>query len=273
MNIKIKTKNEIDIMAEGGDILGDIFIKTLKEVHPGVTTMELEKFAADLIEKAGAKPSFKTVNHYQFATCMCVNDVVVHGLPNEYVLQKGDILGIDMGVLWKGFHTDASWSVVLPATVSPSNRFLSSETVREDSKQRFLEIGKEALREAIRVAVVGNYVWDISKAIQDIVEKKGGYHCVRVLTGHGVGKVLHEDPFIPCYTEGKREKSPRLTEGMTLAIEVIYGQKTGKVWYGNDDGWTITTKDGSLAGLFEETVAVTSGKPRILTHLVEKANF
>jgi methionyl aminopeptidase len=88
-----------------------------------------------------------------------------------------------------------------------------------------------------------------------------------------VGKTLHEDPFIPCYAEGKREKSPRLVEGMTIAIEAIYGQKTGQVWYGNDDGWTITTKDGSWSGLFEETLAVTSGKPRILTHLVEKANF
>jgi methionyl aminopeptidase len=260
MKINIKTREEIEIMVEGGDILGDIFLKTLLQVKAGVKTIELERFAAELIEKSGAKPSFKTVNHYQFTTCMCVNDVVVHGLPNDYVLQEGDILGIDMGVLWKGFHTDASWSVIVGCE-------------KFDEKVRFLQIGKEALHKAIEVAVVGNYVWDISHAIQDTVEKKGGYHCVRVLTGHGVGKILHEDPFIPCYIEGKREKSPRLTEGMTLAIEVIYGQKTGQVWYGNDDGWTITTKDGSWAGLFEETIAVTSGKPRILTHLVEKANF
>ncbi len=263
MKINLKTPQEIEIMAEGGDILAQVFLKTFAQVKPGTKTIELEHFAANLIEKAGAKPSFKTVNHYQFATCMCVNDVVVHGLPSDYILKDHDILSIDAGVLWKGFHTDASWSVIVG--------YKKSEGL--DKKMRFLAIGKEALKKAIDIAVAGNYVWDISHTIQDVVEQTGGYHCVHSLTGHGVGKTLHEDPFIPCYAAGKREKSARLVAGMTLAIEVIYGEKTGKVWYKNDDGWTISTQDGSWAGLFEETIAITSGKPRILTHLVEKANF
>lgn len=256
MNISIKTREEIEVMKEGGEILSRVIIETLKKAKPGVKTIELENFAADLIKKAGALASFKTVENYQFATCICVNDCVVHGLPKNYILKKGDILGVDCGVLWKGFHTDASWTIIV-----------GEENTAASPRQKFLEIGKEALSEAIKAAIPGNYIWDIGKVIEDIVEKKGGYHVVHALTGHGIGRKLHEDPFIPGYPSGKRENSEKIVEGMTLAIEVIYGASTGEVWYGNSDGWTITTRDGSDAGLFEVTIAVTSGSPLILTHL------
>lgn len=268
LNIRLKSPEEIEIMREGGAILTDILQKTLQEAKPGVKTIELERFAANLIEKSGAKPSFKTVRNYQFATCMCVNDTVVHGLPSDYALKEGDILGIDMGVLWKGFHTDASWTIIVQNSKleTRNSKQISNNKIQ---KSRFLQVGIEALGAAISAAHVGNYIWDISKAIQDVVEKKGGYHSVRALTGHGVGKILHEDPFIPCFVEGEREKTAKIQDGMTLAIEVIYGETTGKVWYAGEDGWTIATRNGSLAGLFEETIAIIDGKPQILTPIAK----
>ncbi len=259
MKINIKTKEEIGIMRKGGKMLSEIMKKTLERAKPGVRTIELERFADREINKRGAKASFKTVKGYQYATCMCLNSTVVHGLPGNDVLKENDVLGVDMGVLYKGFHTDMSWTKLI------QNDSVKFKNIRENPKIRFLEIGKEALENAIAVCRVGNYVWDISKAIQDVVEKKGGYHSIRVLTGHGVGRKLHEDPIIPCFAEGKREKSAKLNEGMTLAIEVIYAVGTDKVWYGNEDGWTITTRDSSLAGLFECTLAVAKKSPEILT--------
>lgn len=254
----IKTDEEIELMRQGGKILTDVFKKTIEQVVPGITTLELDNFARDLIKKAGASPSFETVDNYKFVSCTCVNDVVVHGLPSEYKLKTGDIFGLDMGILWKGFHSDASWSIIIG----------ENSAKQYDSKRKFLEIGQEALREAIKVTREGNYVWDIGEAIERIIERKGGYHVVHSLTGHGIGRALHEDPFIPGFPEGKREKSTKIQKGMVLAVEVIYGENTGKIWYGNSDGWTITTQDGSDAGLFEVTIAITSKGPAILTHLV-----
>ncbi len=272
MKIDLKTKDEIEKMKEGGKILSDVIKKTLEKAKAGTSTIELENFASDLIKKAGALPSFKTVKGYKFATCICVNSCVVHGLPSHYVLKNGDILGLDCGVVWKGLHTDASWSIIVGANsmnqnINDDGQDNIKTTNILKKRLRLLEIGKEALIKAIEAAVVGNYVWDIGKAIEDIVEKKGGYFVVHSLTGHGIGKNLHEDPFIPGFPEGKREHSVKIQNGMTLAIEVIYGEKTGKIWYGEDDGWTINIQDGSDAGLFEETVAIVDGKPLILTHL------
>lgn len=259
MKINLKTKEDFEKMKEGGEILASVIKKTLGVARPGMTTMELEKYASNLIKESGAYPSFKTVQNYQYATCMCVNDIVVHGLPSNYVLKSGDILGIDCGVLWKGLHTDASWSIVL------DEKNGNKEIVNK--RKRLLQIGKEALSKALKVAKPGNYIWDIGKVIEDIVEKKGGYHITHALTGHGIGKELHEDPFIPGFPEGKREKSAKIVEGMALAIEIIYGEKTGSIWYGNSDGWTITTRDGSDSGLFEVTIGIIDEKPVILTHL------
>jgi methionyl aminopeptidase len=263
MAIIIKTKEEIQLMKESAGILSKVFQKTLKLVKSGVTTMELENFAREEIEKMGAKASFQTVENYKYATCMCINDCVVHGLPGNYVLKPGDILGIDMGALWKDYHSDASWSVIVDEEIIRKNPL----EIRINQKRRFLDIGEEALWAAIKEAHVGNYIWDISAKIQEIVEKKGGYHVVHSLTGHGIGRELHEDPFIPGFISGKRENSPKIVDGMVLAIEIIYGASSGKVWYGGNDGWTISTRDGGLSGLFEATVAIVNGKPIILTHL------
>jgi methionyl aminopeptidase len=261
MSIHIKTKEEIQFMKKSADILSAAFKKTLNAVKSGISTMDLEKIAMAEILRLGGSASFQTVEDYKYATCMCVNDCVVHGLPSDYILKPGDILGIDMGAIWKEWHSDASWSVIV------DEEKLDKTTKEYKSKKRLLTIGEEALFASIKEAKVGNYIWDISSKTQEIIEKKGGYHVVHSLTGHGVGKELHEDPFIPGYASGKRENSPKIVEGMVLAIEMIYGETTGKIWYGTKDGWTINMRDGGLAGLFEATIAIVDGKPVILTHL------
>ncbi|MEK7565447.1 MAG: type I methionyl aminopeptidase [Patescibacteria group bacterium] len=248
--IPVKSPDEIKIMREGGKILAGVLQKVLVKAKPGVTTLELDKFADDLITKAGAKPSFK-MEKYSSATCQCLNDIVVHGLPTGIVLKNDDILGVDLGVFYQGFHTDASW------TIQVQNSKLKIQS-------SFLEIGEKALEEAISVCRIGNHVGHISQKIQEIVEG-GGYSCVKQLVGHGVGRELHEDPEIPCYLRGKIENTALIKEGMTFAVEVIYNQGKSPIVYKNDDGWTIVTRDGLLSGLFEHTVAITAQGPCILT--------
>lgn len=249
--IHIKTPEEIKIMAEGGKILADVLFAVLDKVAPGVSEIELDRLADELIIKKGGFPGFKKVRGYKYATCISTNDVVVHGIPTNYVLKVGDIIGIDCGVFYKGFHTDMS------------------ETVRVqnsgDGVDLFLATGKRALGEAIKQAVLGNRIGHISKIIQDIVEKEGGYSISRTLIGHGVGRNLHEAPEVPGFLAGSIEKTPLLIEGMTLAIEIIYNQGGHEVVYASKDGWTIKTKDGSLSGVFERTIAITGGGPLILT--------
>ena len=254
--IKTKTPTEILIMQEGGLILAETLQQVLQKVVPGISTLELDKYVDELILAAGAKPSFKMEKGYSFASCMCVNDMVVHGIPTEYKLQKGDVLGVDLGVFYKGFHTDVSWTI----EVGNGN----SEVETGSETKRFLETGERALKGAIKKCVPGNHVGDISQTIQEIVEG-GGYSCVKQLVGHGVGRDLHEDPEIPCYLRGQIANTPEIKKGMVLAVEVIYNMGKSAVVYSNDDGWTIVTRDGLPSGLFEHTVAVTENGPQILT--------
>jgi methionyl aminopeptidase len=245
----IKTRREIEIMAEGGRILGNIRDKIAAAVRPGVEVSELENTAERLIKKSGGQASFKMVPGYHHATCININDVVVHGIPDKTIIQAGDKVGIDVGLYYKGFHTDTATTVIVNGN-SNSNKFLNT--------------GKVALKKAIEQAKPGKRVADISRVIQETVEQ-AGYSAIRALTGHGVGKNLHEEPAIPCFITGKYEHSPVLSEGMVLAIEVMYNAGSPDVAYKNDDGWTIVTADGKISGLFEQTVAVTKSGPVILT--------
>ncbi len=222
--------------------------KVLDNIKPGVSQLELEELAASQIQKSGAAPSFKTVPGYNWATCITVNDEVVHGIPKDYKLQEGDIVGIDLGVFWQGFHTDAAW------TIQVGNK-------KDPRKEKFLQVGEKALNKAIGQAQVGNRVGNISASIQDTVEE-AGFSVVRALVGHGVGRRLHEEPEVPGFITDN--PSPTLKEGMTLAIEVIYAMGSPEVAK-SDDNWTIVTRDGSLAGLFEATVAITESGPIVLT--------
>lgn len=237
-------------MAESGKILAEVMKKVLAKAAVGITTLELDKYAEELILAAGGKPSFKMEKGYYFTTCMCVNDIVVHGIPSDYKLQDGDIVGVDAGVVYKGWHSDASWTIQV-------------ET-QDKEIQKFLETGRSALNKAIRECRPGKHIGDISKAIEDTV-RGSGYSPVKQLVGHGIGRALHEDPEVPCYLRGRIENTPEIKTGMVLAVEVIYNRGESPVVYGGDDGWTIVTRDNSPSGLFEHTVAITEKGPKVLT--------
>src|ERR1035437_4265942 len=250
--IKIKTVEEIKIMQIGGKMLAEAMWEVCAAIKPGMTELEVDRMADRLIKEKGGEAGFKKVEGYHHATCISTNEVVVHGIPSPYVLKDGDIIGIDCGVFYKGFHTDMSETVRVGSQKS-------------DAVDKFLKVGKQALEAGIAKAVVGNHVGDISKAIQDIVEVQNGYSVVRSLVGHGVGKELHEDPEIPGYLHGKIEKTPLLKEGMVIAVEVIYNMGGPDLAFANNDGWTLKTKDDSLAGLFERTLAITKDGPLVIT--------
>lgn len=248
--IPIKSKKEIERIKEGGRILAKVMAEVVKNVRPGIKTIDLDKLAEGLIIKNKAKPSFKMVKGYQWASCININDGLVHGLPGQYKIKSGDLVTVDLGVYYQGFHTD------MARTLRVRNQI--SEEI-----ERFLETGKLALNKAVAVARSGNYVGHISWAIQETTEA-AGYSCSRKFSGHGIGKKLHEEPKIPCFLKGKIEETPRLKEGMVLAIEVIYTQGKPRVKI-LKDGWTAKTVDGQLGGLFEDTVALTKDRPRVLT--------
>ncbi len=247
--IHFKTPLEIEKMEKGGKILSDVLFAVVDNIKPGVSERELDDLAERLILEKGGEPGFKRVNGYRNTICVSTNDVVVHGIPGDYSIKQGDVVGIDCGVFYEGLNTDMSETIL----------------VGEDSKiEKFLVTGKRALEEAIKVAKEGNRIGDISKTIQDIVEKEAGYSVVRSLIGHGVGKKLHEEPEVPGFLNEPIAETPILKEGMTIAIEVIYNMGGRDVEL-MKDGWTIRTKDKSLSGVFERTVAITSSEPLILT--------
>jgi methionyl aminopeptidase len=247
--LTIKTRKEIEIMAEGGKKLRKIKNILEDKVKEGENAFKVEQLAVQLIKEEDGQPSFMMVPGYYWATCVNVNAGLVHGIPKkEVVFKKGDLVSIDVGIYFKGFHTDTSIS-------------LGIEPQEETSK--FLEAGKEALEDAIKKCRPGNKIYDISGAIQDRIEKSG-YSVVKALVGHGVGKNLHEDPQIPLFRIGDREHSPSIGPGMALAIEVMYTQGSSDVVL-EKDGWTISTRDGKISALFEETVAVTSQGSLVLT--------
>lgn len=256
--ISIKSSQDIATMAEGGEKLSKIKTQLTQAVKPGVTTLELDNLAKDLIKQAGGKPSFAMVPGYKWATCININEVVVHGVPNNTKIKAGDKVGIDVGIYYLGFHTDTSTTTVANLKSHPPAGGSNPKI------EKFLEIGRLALKKAIAQAKPGKRIADISEAMQTTVEE-AGYSVVRALTGHGVGRQLHEEPAIPCFVMGDPKKSIKIMPGMVLAIEVMYNAGSSDVIYKNDDGWTIATADGKISGLFEETVAVTEQGPVVLT--------
>lgn len=249
MGIKIKTPEEIQIMLEGGKKLARVKKALGEAVKPGVTSLDIENLAVKLIKEEGAEGSFNKVRGYSWVTCISVNEGLVHGIPTkEMIFKGGDIVSIDVGLYFKGFHTDTSITVGI--NLSPENR-------------KFLNIGQNALEKAISKAKVGNYIYDISEAIESTVEA-AGYTTIKALVGHGVGRDLHEDPQIPCFVPGRIVDSPKIVAGMVLAIEVMYAAGSDKVQV-LEDGWTIAMRDGKMSGLFEESVAITPKGPIVLT--------
>lgn len=240
-----KNQKEIEIMKKAGHISAKAVDLVVKNIKPGVTLLELDQIAYDFIVSNGGKPSFMTVDDYKFTTCINVNSGIVHGIPNHYKVIRGDVVSIDLGTMIDGLHSDISYTV----------------EVETHNHKRFLDIGKKALNDAIKMCKAGNRIGDVSNAMQQVIEKHG-FSVSRDLVGHGIGYELHEDPYVPCY--GKKGTGPVLFTGMTIAVEVIYQYGKPEIVVLSDD-WTIATADGSISGLFEHTVLVTSKGPLILT--------
>ncbi len=253
--MSIRTPQEIEAMREGGRKIWTILQRLLDESRVGVTLNAIEEHAQSYIREAGGTPSFSTVKGYNWATCLCINDQVVHGIPNAYALREGDVFTIDIGMVYKGLHTDTAWTKIVG---SPA------KSPEQTEKERFLTVGKETLVKAIQAAVAGNRVGHISQAIEQGI-LGAGYDVVRSLTGHGVGKKLHDEPLIPEYLEKPLERTPLLVPGMTIAIEVIYAMGSGEIVYSSRDGWTLASEDGSLTAVFEQSVAIGEKETTVLT--------
>ena len=243
----IKTLSKIRAMAEGGRLLYEVLELLKSEIRPGIRTKDLNKSAECFIIKNGAVPGFKGYGGFPAGVCISVNEQVIHGFPSERVLKEGDIVSLDAGVYYKGFHTDAARTYAV-GKVSPE-----LQTLMEATEQSFYK--------GMLQARVGNRISDISHAVEEYI-KPFGYGIVRDFTGHGVGFELHEDPAIPNY--GKPGRGVRIQEGMTLAIEPMITLGSGDVEI-LSDGWTTVTRDGSYAAHYENTVAVVDGSPVILT--------
>ena len=216
-------------------------------VKPGVSTKQIDRAVHDFIVAQGAKPSFLNYNGFPASTCICVNNVVVHGIPNGYVLQEGDIVTVDVGANFQGFHGDCAATFACGA--------ISTEA------QKLIDVTKQSFYEGIRFATRGHRVSDISHAIQTYVESNG-FSVVRAFIGHGIGRKLHEEPDVPNY--GNPGHGPRLLPGMTIAVEPMVNVGTYDVRV-LKDGWTAVTADGKLSAQYENTVLITDGEPEILT--------
>ncbi|RZK36656.1 MAG: type I methionyl aminopeptidase [Hymenobacter sp.] len=253
--IQYKTEEEIDLMRKAAQLLAQAHGEVAKLIREGVTTRELDRRAEEFIRDHGAVPSFKGYNNFPYSLCLSPNSVVVHGFATDEPLHAGDILSVDCGVLFNGYHADSAYTYPI------------GEVTFE--VQQLLRETKESLYKGIEQAVSGNRVGDISFAIQNYVAPKG-YGVVRELVGHGVGAKLHEKPEVPNY--GKRGAGPKLQTGMTLAIEpmITLGKKDVVQ---EKDGWTIRTRDKKPAAHFEHTVVVRKDKAEILTSFeyIEKA--
>ncbi|MEX1064161.1 MAG: type I methionyl aminopeptidase [Candidatus Paceibacterota bacterium] len=254
--IHLKTKAEIKVMQEGGKILAVILKKIAQEVRPGITTKELDKLARELVLFYNVKSGFLGYGGYPAALCTSVDDEVVHCVPSERVLKEGELVSLDMGIVYKGFNLDHA--VTIPVLGSLSY----TEWVKKNPElNHLLETTKAALSAGIKNAKPGNPVGMIGSAVQAIVET-AGFGVVRELVGHGVGKSLHEEPHVPNFGSGS--EGPKLKEGMVIAIEPMVTMGDWRL-VGGKDNFTYRTKDGSRAAHFEHTVAITSGGPVVLT--------
>jgi methionyl aminopeptidase len=245
----LKLPDEIEKARTSNRIVAEVLNRLREKVKPGVRTKELDKLAAEIAEKRGAKPAFKGYNGYPFALCVSVNEVVVHGMPSDRILEEGDIIGLDFGVYYQGFFGDAA--ITLP---------LGKVT---EKALRLMRVTEESLYAGIAQAKAGNRLGDISAAVQDTVET-AGYSIVRDFVGHGIGKSLHEEPQIPNF--GNKGRGIELKSGMLLAIEPMVNEGNYKVQI-LPDGWTVVTKDGSLSAHFEHSIAITDNGPEILSKL------
>ena len=248
--IQLKSLEEIAIMRRGGERLRKVASTLKSEIREGMMTEDIDKRAKDLLKSYQGEPSFTKVKGYKWATCLPINEQVVHTPPSKRKLKNGDVLTLDIGMYHGGFHTDYADTFIVGASTDPK-------------VNKFLEVGKNCLSKATSEFKIGNYVGQISKVIDDSIHGSG-YFILRELTGHGIGRKLHEDPFIPGYLDRPVRETPKIQSGLVVAIEIIYSMGTEKIVY-EADGWSIKTADERLSACFEHTVTATKNGPLILT--------
>ncbi len=246
--ISIKSKREIEIMRTANRIVRDALLMAKEMIKPGISTGEIDKKIEEFIIKSGAKPAFKGYYDYPAASCISINEKVIHGIPSfKEIIKEGDIVSIDVGSFYNGYYGDSAITVPVGE-------------ISEEAK-KLLEVTRKALYIGIEQAIPGNHVYDISYAVQQFVESNG-MNVVREFTGHGIGTHLHEKPDVPNW--GVKGTGPLLKESMTIAIEPMVNLGTYKVKV-LSDGWTVVTADGKLSAHFEHTIAITSNGPDILS--------
>lgn len=248
MSVTIKSQREIELMCHAGKLLGQTLKQLEEAVRPGMSTWELNQIGEEIIRGYGCIPSFLNYNGYPASICISLNDEVVHGIPRkDFIIQEGDIVSMDAGLIYQGYHADAA-------------RTVGVGEITENAR-KLIEVTRQSFFEGIRQAKQGNHLYDISGAISDYAESFG-YGVVRDLVGHGIGKNLHEDPQIPNFRQ--RRRGLKLQAGMTLAIEPMVNEGSPDVCWADDD-WTVMTEDCSLSAHYENTVLITDGEPEILT--------
>lgn len=248
MAVTIKSEREIELMRESCRLLTIVHKEMEEAIRPGMSTMDIDMIGEKTIRQLGCIPNFKNYHGYPASVCVSVNDEVVHGIPNKkHILKEGDIVSLDAGLIYKGYHSDAARTHAV-GEISPQAK-------------KLIEVTKQSFFEGIKMAKDGNYLHDISNAIDAFV-KPYGYGIVRDLVGHGIGTQLHEDPQIPNFAQKRR--GMKLRAGMTLAIEpMINIGRPDVAWM--DDDWTVVSADGSLSAHYENTILITDGEPEILT--------
>lgn len=250
MAVSIKSEREIGLMRDSGKILAEVHARLGEAIKPGMTTLDIDRLGEKLIRSYGCTPNFLNYNGFPASICVSVNEQVVHGIPtDDRILKEGDIVSLDAGLIYKGYHSDAA------RTHAVGKISEEAELLIERTKQSFFE--------GIKAAVEGGYLFDISNRIDSYISQFG-YGIVRELVGHGIGTKLHEDPQIPNFAQ--KRKGIKLRAGMTLAVEPMINMGRCDVEWLADD-WTVVSADGSLSAHYENTILVTEGEPEILTLL------
>lgn len=238
-------------MKKAGAILREVVSELYEEIKPGISTNEIDKLAEEKILKKGGKPSFKTVEDYKWTTCLPVNEQAVHTPPTKRILKDGDILTLDIGVYVDTLHTDYADTIIIGKN--------NDKRVND-----FLKAGKNALEKSLSIVKKGTYLGEIAKIMEDTIESSG-YKVLKQLTGHGVGRELHEDPYVLNYLDSRIEDTYQIQPGLTIAVEIIYSESTEEIAYEKSVPWSIITQDKSLSACFEKSIAITDKNTFILT--------
>ncbi len=248
MAISIKSPREIELMRKSCKLLSQVHDELAKIVRPGISTKEIDRICEEIIRSFGCTPNFLHYQGYPASVCVSVNEEVVHGIPREdHIIQEGDLVSLDTGLIYQGYHSDAARTHVAGQA--------------DPQAQKLIDVTRQSFFEGIKMARAGNHLHDISNAIASYVTPYG-YGIVRDLVGHGIGRDMHEQPQIPNFPQ--RRRGPKLRAGMTLAVEPMINMGTGDVeWL--DDGWTVISADHSLSAHYENTILITDGEPEILT--------